>query len=74
VEVADVLEEAAVQAGDRVTWNRSTQETMISEQRETPNRPPREGWDEAFTAASPAEDDLLLLASIPENKFDLEEW
>ncbi len=47
---------------------------MTSEQRETPNRLPREGWDEAFIAAGPAENDLLFLAFIPENKFDGEEW
>jgi hypothetical protein len=46
----------------------------MSGQRELPNRLPRDGWDEAFTAAAPAENDLLFLASIPENKFDVEEW
>jgi hypothetical protein len=47
---------------------------MISEQREAPKRLPREGWDAALTAVGPAEDDMPLLTSIPENKFDTEEW
>jgi hypothetical protein len=47
---------------------------MISEQRETHNRLPREGWDEAFAAAGPAENDQFLLVPIPQNNFDVEEW
>jgi antitoxin MazE len=38
------------------------------------DRAPRQGWDEAFRAASPAEDDQLLLKSLPANRFDREEW
>jgi hypothetical protein len=47
---------------------------MSGKPREIHKRRPREGWDAAFTVAAPAEDDLLLLAPIPENKFDTEEW
>jgi hypothetical protein len=34
---------------------------------------PREGWDDAFSAASQSVNDELLL-DIPANRFDAEEW
>jgi antitoxin MazE len=37
-------------------------------------RRPRQGWEKAFRAAGSAENDPLLLESIPANKFDREEW
>ena len=40
----------------------------------SPERVPRQGWDEAFRAAGPAASDKLLLESLPPNKFDREEW
>jgi len=37
-------------------------------------RAPRQGWNEAFSAAGPANKDPLLLDSIPASEFDREEW
>ena len=41
----------------------------------SPDRPPRDGWEEAFKAAvakeGPAE---LLLDTLPANDFDRDEW
>lgn len=39
-----------------------------------PDRPPRSGWSEKFTAADSAARDPLLLKGLPPNKFDIEEW
>jgi antitoxin MazE len=39
-----------------------------------PDRPPRQGWEEAFqSAGSPAENELLL-DRVPPNEFDNDEW
>lgn len=38
-----------------------------------PHRPPRSGWKQAFAAAGSA-DDGVLLAEVPANVFDSEEW
>lgn len=35
---------------------------------------PRQGWDEAFRAAAPSNDDPLLLDAVTPNKFDREDW
>ena len=40
----------------------------------TPQRRPRQGWDEAFRAAGPSAQDELLSGAWPENEFDLEDW
>jgi antitoxin MazE len=40
----------------------------------SPERQPRQGWDEAFRAAGPSVDDQLLLKGRESNKFDREEW
>jgi antitoxin MazE len=40
----------------------------------SPHRAPRQDWDEAFRAAGAAEDDKLVLESLPPGKFDREEW
>jgi antitoxin MazE len=40
----------------------------------SPDRRPREGWEEAFQAAGPATRDELLLDGLPPNDFDLEDW
>ena len=40
----------------------------------SPDRAPRQGWNEAFRAAGSADSDKLLLESVPPNKFDREEW
>ena len=40
----------------------------------SPDRAPRQGWDQAFRAAGSAESDKLLLELLPPNKFDREEW
>lgn len=39
----------------------------------SPDRMPRDGWEEAFQAAAPEPDDLLLKA-LPPNNFDRDEW
>jgi len=38
------------------------------------DRVPRQGWEEAFRTAGPSDSDPLLLASVPANQFDREEW
>ena len=55
--------------GDRVEMSVEDDRLVISSE-----RAPRQGWDEAFHAAGPAEDGRLLLESVPSNKFDREEW
>jgi antitoxin MazE len=40
----------------------------------SPERRPRQGWDEAFRAAGPSMDDQLLLKGREPNKFDRKEW
>ena len=35
---------------------------------------PRQGWDEAFRAAPPREDDPILLDAVTPNQFDREDW
>lgn len=35
---------------------------------------PRQGWEEAFSAAGPSSDDELLLDAMPAAAFDLEDW
>jgi len=40
----------------------------------TPNCPARQGWEEAFRAAGPAENDELELGMLPPNEFDRESW
>jgi len=55
--------------GDRVEMRVEEDRLVISSE-----RLPRQGWDEAFRAAGPAEGDELLLPSVPPNKFDREEW
>jgi antitoxin MazE len=39
-----------------------------------PDRPPRQGWESAFRAAGPTEEDRLLPDTTPPNEFDREEW
>ena len=39
-----------------------------------PDRRARQGWEEAFRAAGPAEDDELLLDAVPANEFDGADW
>jgi antitoxin MazE len=39
----------------------------------SPQRRPRQGWEEAFRAAGPAVHDELLLQTGP-NEFDRKEW
>ena len=39
----------------------------------TPDRPPRQGWKEAFASAGSSTPDPLLMA-LPPNEFDAEEW
>jgi len=34
----------------------------------------RKGWEEAFRAAGPSDEDELLLGTLPPNRFDREEW
>jgi antitoxin MazE len=40
----------------------------------TPERPPRQGWEEAFRAAGPSAHDELLLDVLPASEFDREDW
>ncbi len=35
---------------------------------------PREGWEDMFRAAASANQDELLLDTLPPNQFDREEW
>jgi antitoxin MazE len=35
---------------------------------------PRQGWEEAFSAAGPSSNDELLLNALPSNAFDREDW
>ncbi len=39
-----------------------------------PEHRPRQGWEEAFRAASPASRDEPLLDTLPGNEFDHEDW
>lgn len=40
----------------------------------SPERRTRQGWEEAFLAAGPTENDKLLLETAEPNEFDLKEW
>jgi antitoxin MazE len=40
----------------------------------SPERRPRQGWEEAFRAAGPAVRDELLLEIAEPNEFDRKEW
>ena len=40
----------------------------------TPDGAPRQGWAEAFRAAGSADNDELLLDSLPPAAFDRDEW
>jgi len=40
----------------------------------SPERGPRQGWEEAFCAAGPAIDDELLLGAAEASEFDRTEW
>jgi len=40
----------------------------------SPERRPRQGWEEAFRAAGPAVHDELLLETGDPNEFDRKEW
>lgn len=35
---------------------------------------PRQGWEEAFSAAGPSSDDELLIETLSSSAFDREEW
>jgi antitoxin MazE len=40
----------------------------------SPQRAPRQGWEEIFRAAGPATEDKLLLEDAGANEFDHKEW
>ena len=40
----------------------------------SPERRPRQGWDDAFGTSGPAVHDELMLESTEPNVFDREEW
>jgi virulence-associated protein VagC len=40
----------------------------------SPQRAPRDGWEEAFRAAGSSADDELLLEGVGPNEFDHKEW
>jgi antitoxin MazE len=40
----------------------------------SPQRAPRQGWEETFRAAGPAVEDELLLEGAGANEFDRKEW
>jgi antitoxin MazE len=40
----------------------------------SPDRLPRQGWEERFRAASPAVEDEQLLGRMGANEFDRKEW
>ena len=35
---------------------------------------PRQGWEEAFSAAGPSSNDEVLLEALPSSAFDREDW
>jgi antitoxin MazE len=39
-----------------------------------PERAPRQGWKEAFSAAGPGTDDSSPFEALPPNEFDDQEW
>ncbi|MGB8772396.1 MAG: hypothetical protein WCC92_22490 [Candidatus Korobacteraceae bacterium] len=45
-----------------------------SEPESKPRHAPRQGWEDAFVAASSAAQDELLMEAMPSNQFDREEW
>ncbi|HTW59043.1 MAG TPA: AbrB/MazE/SpoVT family DNA-binding domain-containing protein [Terriglobales bacterium] len=55
--------------GDTVELRVEEKRLVISSERS-----PRQGWNEAFRAAAPAKAEPLLLADLPSNRFDREEW
>jgi antitoxin MazE len=55
--------------GDKVELRVENDRLIIS-----PERMPREGWNEAFCAAGAAAHDELLLQGGQANAFDREEW
>jgi antitoxin MazE len=40
----------------------------------SPQRVPRQGWEETFRGAGPAAEDELLLQGVGANEFDRKEW
>ena len=40
----------------------------------SPERAPRQGWEEAFRAAGSSAEDELLLEGVGANEFDRKEW
>ena len=40
----------------------------------SPERKPRQGWEEAFRAAGSSIDDELLLEGVKQSEFDRKEW
>ena len=55
--------------GEKVDLRVENQRLIIS-----PERQPREDWNEVFRAAAPVANDELLLEGIPSNRFDEKEW
>lgn len=39
-----------------------------------PDRPPRQGWKEAFAVTRSSAPESLLLEALPPNEFDAAEW
>jgi antitoxin MazE len=55
--------------GDRVELRVQNDCLVIS-----PERKPRQGWEEAFRAAGSSIDDELLLDGVKASEFDRKEW
>ncbi len=55
--------------GDTVELRLENDRLVIS-----PERRPRQDWDEAFRAAGPAAHEELMLEIVEANEFDREEW
>lgn len=55
--------------GERVELRVENHRLVIS-----PERRPRQGWEEAFRAAGSATHDELLLEATEPNEFDRKEW
>jgi antitoxin MazE len=55
--------------GEKVELRVENQRLIVS-----PQRAPRQGWEEAFRAAGSSAEDGLLLEGVRANEFDRKDW